>query len=230
MAEEKSDAEAKLLPREPARERGRVRYDSLLEAATIVLRDSEDVRGISLEQIAKVAGVTSGSAYHFFPSIEALYVALMRKYREHLLGSAEAMEVPPGTTDWQEVLRYAFGWGRELFNGDVTALRLFYSDDIPRVVRTIDRDLNRGLARIIESGLRGYFLIPDIPLLTWRIGTAIDLQDAVWAKSYNSIGTIDEFHFEEGLRAAISYLRTTLPGQLALAPPADEVRPPTESS
>src|SRR6478609_2727188 len=86
-------------PRKSAvQERSRVTVHALLEAtARILVREGFDKA--STNRIAEQAGVSVGSLYQYFPSKEALVVAVMKRHNEVLMqlvrgALAEVSELP----------------------------------------------------------------------------------------------------------------------------------------
>ncbi|NBP96111.1 MAG: TetR/AcrR family transcriptional regulator [Gammaproteobacteria bacterium] len=68
--------EQKKATREPSRERGRARRELLLATAKAMISEDRSLEGLTLQEIAKRAGVPRVSLYYFFPSVEALLETL----------------------------------------------------------------------------------------------------------------------------------------------------------
>lgn len=82
-------AAAAVSPRkEPKQERSRRTVEAVLEAFAQVLVD-EGYDRASTNRIAKVAGVSVGSLYQYFPSKEALVIALCRRHSDEMLSLLE---------------------------------------------------------------------------------------------------------------------------------------------
>lgn len=70
--------------KEASQERSRATVDALVEAtARILVREGFDKA--STNRIAEVAGVSVGSLYQYFPSKEALVVAVIERHREEIM-------------------------------------------------------------------------------------------------------------------------------------------------
>lgn len=68
------------MPRRPARtKQGRVIVDSLLEAAERVVAQAGSVNAIRMNDLARLAGVSVGSVYHYFPNRQAIVAELARR-------------------------------------------------------------------------------------------------------------------------------------------------------
>ena len=67
--------------RRPVQERSRATVEAILEATTRVLRD-EGYDKATTNRIAKVAGVSIGSLYQYFPNKNSLFLALLERHAE----------------------------------------------------------------------------------------------------------------------------------------------------
>ncbi len=68
----------------PIQARSRATVDAILEGAIRILtRDGFD--GATTTKIAEAAGVSVGSLYQYFPSMEAIVAALFEKHADELL-------------------------------------------------------------------------------------------------------------------------------------------------
>ena len=75
-----SDSVEHLTPyRRPSQARGEAKFERLLDAAHSLIEE-QGVEEFSLADVAKRAGVATGSAYHFFPNLEAIFIALVERY------------------------------------------------------------------------------------------------------------------------------------------------------
>lgn len=74
--------------KEPKQERSRRTVEAIFEAAAQVLV-KEGYDRASTNRIAKVAGVSVGSLYQYFPSKEALVLALARRHSDEMLSLLE---------------------------------------------------------------------------------------------------------------------------------------------
>lgn len=88
--------------KEPKQERSRRTVEAVLEAAAQVLVE-EGYDRASTNRIAKVAGVSVGSLYQYFPSKEALVIALCRRHSDEMLSLLEDCV----TRLWDEPLEVA---------------------------------------------------------------------------------------------------------------------------
>ena len=98
-----SKANKHLLPRKlPTQARSADTVAVILTAAAHIL-DSSGYNEYSTNAIAKRAGVSVGSLYQYFPSKDAITVALIQQEGQRVASSIEKVSVQE--IDWQEVLR-----------------------------------------------------------------------------------------------------------------------------
>src|ERR1700712_3749569 len=78
------------LRKTPSQTRALRTVDTLFEAATRILA-SEGEAGFTTNRIAERAGFSIGTLYQYFPSKEAIVVALVRRHRERVLRELDVM-------------------------------------------------------------------------------------------------------------------------------------------
>ena len=78
------------LRKTPSQTRAMRTVDTLFEAATRILA-SEGEAGFTTNRIAERAGFSIGTLYQYFPSKEAIVVALVRRHRDRVLRELDVM-------------------------------------------------------------------------------------------------------------------------------------------
>ncbi|MEP6502941.1 MAG: helix-turn-helix domain-containing protein [Betaproteobacteria bacterium] len=78
------------LRKTPSQTRALRTVDTLFEAATRVLQ-TEGEAGFTTNRIAERAGFSIGTLYQYFPSKEAIVVALVRRHRERVMRELDVM-------------------------------------------------------------------------------------------------------------------------------------------
>src|SRR5471032_3642943 len=78
------------LRKTPSQTRALRTVDTLFEAATRILA-SEGEAGFTTNRIAERAGFSIGTLYQYFPSKEAIVVALVRHHRDRVLRELDVM-------------------------------------------------------------------------------------------------------------------------------------------
>lgn len=136
---------------QPARKRLEVdeRREQLLTIA-LEMFANKTYDEISIDEIAKAAGISKGLLYHYFPSKRAFYVASIRRSAEELLSQADpGDDLPPGPERLRRglhaFLTYVSTRGRaysSLMRGGVGC--------DPEVREIIDASRTRFIARVFE--------------------------------------------------------------------------------
>ena len=65
--------------RRPRQARGIAKFDKILDAAHNLI-EQKGLDNFGLYDVAEAAGVATGSVYHFFPSLQSIFVALVERY------------------------------------------------------------------------------------------------------------------------------------------------------
>ncbi|MDF1504221.1 TetR/AcrR family transcriptional regulator [Roseisolibacter sp. H3M3-2] len=79
-----------LTQRAPRQERGRRRVDEILDAAEGLVAEVGPAAA-SIQEIARRAGASVGSIYHFFPTKDALFEGVRARFEEEVGGIAATM-------------------------------------------------------------------------------------------------------------------------------------------
>jgi AcrR family transcriptional regulator len=189
------------LRKRPSQTRAMRTLDALFEAATRVLA-TEGEAGFTTNRIAERAGFSIGTLYQYFPSKEAIIVALVRRQRGIVMRRLDAMldRAVRERADPQAVLRAylreiteAFGRGRQ---AQRLLTRLGWQLDAPGlIVQAMDDGAARirdALARLADPTLP----VPDEATLFLLTRAVIG---AVRSAAVEEHGMLDDPRFEEAL-------------------------------
>jgi AcrR family transcriptional regulator len=192
-------------PRRPQRANGMARYQHLLDAAEALLaRDGSGA--LTIQALAREAGVPMASVYHYFPSAPAVSVALSERYMAgfHEL-AAQPIEGFEAMT-WEEVVTILVQRGVAFYRAHPYAQTLVLGSDHSWHIRRADLDNNRamvaGIATLITDKLPP---IPPEPLAE-AVFIGIGLADAVFSLSIAEHGHITDAYAEEAATAICGYM------------------------
>lgn len=206
-------------PREPAQERSRARYKILLDA-TAKLIEERDFVDVGLYDIGDLAKVPPASVYHFFPTKEAAFVALAKRYLNDL---ALVLLEPPeldGINSWQDLLALRYQRAVRYYNSQAAFSRIAFSGSTVSEVRRLDADYLSDIDHTPLGWLSRYVVLPYLPDAPQRFSCLVGIYDGIWTVSYSRHGRITDDFAREGLRAGIAYCGTFLPDVTPLrAPP-----------
>ena len=198
--------------RQPQRQRGRERFEILLNALDSLLAE-DSVQNVGLYQIAERAGVPTASAYHFFPNKEAALLALAQVHHQALF-ELSRRPLPSAPATWQEMVKHKILISAEYHNNNRAALRLFFGSNVLEEVKIADISQNVRLAEARAALFEFYFNMTSMPDWTRKLATYLSIVDGIFSLSYRQHGRITDYYVSETQLAAIAYLRCYLPETL----------------
>ena len=189
------------LRKKPSQTRALRTIDTLFEAAGRILA-SEGEAGFTTNRIAERAGFSIGTLYQYFPSKEAIVVAMVRRHRDRVLRELDVMldRCVAGEYDAEHALRLyirqlvdAFGRGQK---AQRLLARLGWQLDAPAaIVAAMDDGAERiraALERLDDPELP----VPDAPTLYMLTRAVIG---AVRSAAVEESAMLDDPRFEEAL-------------------------------
>jgi AcrR family transcriptional regulator len=127
----------------PVQKRSKATVDAVLAAATHILEE-RGMTGFNTNAVAARAGVSIGSLYQYFPSKDAVLLALMEQNMAKCFQSlAEAIDEAPGECLGED-LRFMLSTGLSVHLGKPNLMRLL-EDEFQRLEIHVDKD-SAGLA------------------------------------------------------------------------------------
>lgn len=202
-------------PRVPLRERGVARYSTLLNATERLLTDGNP-DSVGLYQIAKAAGVPPASVYHFFPTKEAAFVALVQRYVD---GFAESSHLPARADQihsWQDLMALEQDRARRYYTTHPAALKLLYGGYGGLDSRKIDIEFVSSLAQGMYGRYDNVFHMPYIADPARMFHISLTIMDSIWSLSYLRHSKITDEYALEALAACYAYCRLFLPERVEL--------------
>ena len=187
-------------------QRGVLRREKLLTAARQLLGEQE-VGKISFSNICERAEVPRPSAYHFFPDINAIYLALTESNNaniENLLTQpVEQQEV----RSWQHLLELLVDRLVDHYETHPDLAKLVYSGKIPTEVRLSERTYDHKYAQITLDLFQQHFVLP--PGRDWikTFFIATEIVDTILSLSFLENQSLVPEMIKEAKRAAFAYLR-----------------------
>lgn len=192
---------------------GRVRRQKLLMAAK-QLCEKHYIEDISLADICKEANIPRASAYHFFPNVESIFLALrflnyIDTYQE--LDKIDVFQYQR----WQDYVADLLSQSVKLFNNDVTKNRLMYGSNTPDFDRSeYEERVDINMVAMITNKLSSRYDMSSFKDINEKLLITYTLTHSIFALSYKQHGQITEEMGKEAVTAAIAYLRCYLPESL----------------
>ncbi|MDB5482066.1 MAG: transcriptional regulator, TetR family [Caulobacteraceae bacterium] len=200
-------------PRKPQQERGRARYETILNVLESLLAET-DWDQIGYYQIVERARMPAASIYHFFPSRDALVAALADRYFEHFTREAERFTANCDFPRWQDFVAAGHRISVEFYNSHPASMKLILGSQPFMEIRKSDSSVNRIVTDQTVEAFRRMYELPYIQDPHRKFLIVLAIGDAVWRTSLDEHGYITPVYEEEATRAVIAYFRTFLPEDL----------------
>lgn len=191
--------------RRPTQARGIVKFEQILDAAHKLIEE-QPTREISLYDIAGEAGVAAGSVYHFFPSIEAVFVALVERYDERFANIISDTDPENSDADWQDLLVLHTENSRKFINAHPPALMLLIGPLRSWQSRQVDTVGDTRIAQAMLDSYGRHFILPQQPKPDVILHHAIRILESLWELSYQQHGCVTDEMSLETNRAMVAYL------------------------
>ncbi|MEU8798447.1 TetR/AcrR family transcriptional regulator [Spirillospora sp. NPDC048819] len=117
--------------RTPRQDRSRRTVERILDAATRVLAE-RGYDGASTNRIARAAGVSNGSLYQYFPNKDAIVVAVLDRFADHLADQLGTQIEATMSEPWEVAGRALLDVQIRLFEEHADLLRIIV-EQIPRL-------------------------------------------------------------------------------------------------
>jgi len=200
-------------PRRPLQERGRARFEALLDTVEAMLAEN-DPDQIGYYEIAERAGMPAATIYHFFPTKSAAFLALAERYLDHFRKAA-LQPINPGEIDsWQDFVRTGHQRAIEYYNAHPSAMKLILGAQPFLEIRSADSTANEDISRQLLEALRRAFHFPFIRDPEQKFLISLSISDAIWRVSFTQHGRITTDYAREATIASLAYMRTFLPERL----------------
>ncbi len=197
-------------PRQPLQERGRARFEALLDTVEVMLAEHEPDQ-IGFYQIAERAGMPAASVYHFFPTKNAAFLALARRYLDHFRQGARRPIDPAETGSWQDVIRKRHERAVAYYNAHPPAMKLILGVQPFLEIHDADSTANEDISKLLLEDLRRTFHFPYVAGPEQKFLICLSIADAIWRISFAAHRRITPDFAREATRATLAYMRTFLP-------------------
>lgn len=194
-------------------QQGRVRRQKLLMGAK-KLSETHSINDITLAAVCEEAGIPRASAYHFFPNIEAIFLAL------RFLNAIEILEIlttveSAGFDRWQGYFNALINRCVDIFNNDQTKAKLIYDTNTPDFEGdSFGQDVDHQVVDLVYKRLSERYEMPKFEDIQDTLLIAYSIVNGIFTLSYRRNGSITDNYLQEANTASIAYLRCYLPEKL----------------
>lgn len=199
--------------RKPRQKRGLKKFETILDSANELI-DQKGVHNFSLYDVADHAGVASGSVYHFFPNMEAVFAALVERYDREFERIVSENIPPEQVESWGDVLWHHIEKSRHYINENDQVMILILGPGQTWQTKQVDTVGDTAIARAMFRNIDEYFSIPDSPDPAELLHLAIRILESIWQLSYQRHGRVTREMQEETYRAMCAYLELYWPKYL----------------
>ena len=198
-------------------QQGRARRQKLLAAAKSLSAD-RPISEITLADVCEEAGIPRASAYHFFPNVDAVFLALRYLNSTEIFKTLATVSAAD-TQGWQAYITNYIYTYVDVLRDDNTVARLVYETNTPAFENNeFGSEANEQASRLLYDQLAAYYQMPDFADIQCPLKVVYGIINGVFTLAYRAQQTISDVYREEATKAAIAYLSLYLPEELARKP------------
>ncbi len=191
------------------------RRQVIMDAARELLNTTA-INELSLYQVAEKSKLPPSSVYHFFPKIDALFDALVRKIFatfERIIDQPLALE---STNHWTDIIRQIETRYIAYYREHKYVRDLILGQHIITSVGHTGHQHDDQLGCRIRHFHEQRYHLPPLPEEYNIFAIALQIADKVYAISHQEFGNITDTMAQEGTHACLAYLRQYLPENMCL--------------
>lgn len=196
-------------------QQGRIRRQKLLMGAR-TLCETRAVKDISLADVCEEAGIPRASAYHFFPNVEAIFLALRFLNAIEMLEALNSVD-SSDFNRWQAYLTALIEKGATILHEDNVKAKLVYETNTPDFEGdSFGTQIDDQIIELFYNELAARYVMPELKDIRDVLLVGYSIANGVFMMSYRLEGSITEHYLQESITATIAYLRCYLPEKLPL--------------
>ena len=189
--------------RQPSRKPGIERYNSIIDAAESLILERGALDDLTLEAVAKRAGVPRVSLYYFFDSIGVLLDTLYQRTVHKMVAE---LPHPPATQDWRELLELYADSVRDFYLENRVEMILGLMPVSHESFNQASQAFGEALYKLLTE--RG--AVPKSQKVSRACAIVAELPDLVWRKSLIERGSLTPAYHREAKRLAIAYMTSVV--------------------
>ena len=189
--------------RQPTRRPGIERYHRIIEAAEHLIVEKGSRVGLTLEAVAKQAGVPRVSLYYFFESVDALLDTLNQRAVQRMVAE---LPRPPATTDWQQLLSLYADSVRKFYLQNPLEMILALMPTSHESFHQASQEFGKALYDLLTAN----GAVPKSKKVARACDIIAGLPGLVWRKSFIETGTLTPAYHREAKRVTIAYMAAVL--------------------
>lgn len=194
------------------RARGRENRRKLIrEAQQLMLAlDREDT--LKFKDVFEAAGVSRGSAYRIYDGIDDLFQDIATEWVTNFVAFMRGSEPETRPQHWPELSEYVVRLGAVYWAATAETLRLLprLRASQPGSYRLAVEEMSRVLVDLFDR----YFIVPDIPHWSHKLGFLTELCDVTFADAMRTEGFVSEERVKEAVAIGEAFMAFHLPANL----------------
>lgn len=195
-------------------QQGRLRRQKLLAGAK-QLSATRPISEITLADVCEQAGIPRASAYHFFPNVNAIFLALRFLNAGEIVTALQSVEVTSYPT-WQGYITVMVEKASEVLQSDPTVARLVYETNTPDFEgNAFGSEMDKQITDMIYENLAKVYQMPEEGKIQTQLLVGYGIINGVFTLSYRTHQKITEVYRKEAIHAVLAYMQTVLPENLA---------------
>lgn len=195
--------------------RGDHRREHLLRAASELI-ERQPLRDLTYAAVCKRAGVPVGSAHHFYPDLDSMYLALLDQHRAAKDASLFKPVPARHRGSWQAVVGCLIDRAVHYHRRNPVVTRLSIGGDTPPNIKLHDRQADRARADTIVLMLERMFVLPDVADKARIAFVATEIVDTTLTLSMIEHGRITSAYVKLAKAAAVGLLSMRFGTELPL--------------
>jgi len=208
--------------RRPRQKRGVKKFETILDTAHELII-SHGVEHFSLYDIAESSDMAVGSIYHFFPSIESVFAALVERYDKDFWAIVSEPVSGEKISGWKDLIWLHIEKSRKYINQQEQVLIMLLGPGQTWQTRQVDTVGDTAIAEAMRQNIEQYFDLPEAPDPAELLHFSIRILESFWQLSYQRHGKVTKEIQEETFRAMCAYLGLYWPRHLSRKGPESPV-------
>ena len=207
-----SDLAKKLVPNKFkfTSQQERIRRQKLLSAAK-KLSETHTINDITLADVCEEADIPRASAYHFFPNVEAVFLALRFLNAIEIIEELKQVDVQRFDR-WQGYITGLLNHLVEVLNNDISKAKLIYEANAPEFGHdTHGERVEHQVVNLVYEKLASQYEVPEYESIKEVLLIGYSIINGVLMLAYRTQGTLTDDMKQEAITAGIAYLRCYLP-------------------
>lgn len=198
-------------------QQGRIRRQKLIMSAK-KLSTTKPIKDITLAEVCEGADIPRASAYHFFPNIEAVFLALKFLNVIEMMEAIDSVDIKQ-LNGWQDYITALMKVVIIEVQKDKSKAKLKYDTNTPDLEEDrFGEQVNNKVVKLVYHRMATYYQMPSYEDIKTQFLVAFSITDSIFTLSYRQHGEVTEGYLKEAIVATIAYLRCYLPENLPRKP------------